>query len=88
MLNLFYFVPDKQQQPSNNRDYNGVGNNYNNQPQRPIGGQRCLFQEEEETKNLSWRVIDYYIFHFIYMLATFHSKYFSIMLSQSTTVCF
>jgi len=27
-----------QQQPANNRDYNGGGNNYNNQPQRPIGG--------------------------------------------------
>ena len=26
------------QQPSYNRDYNGGGNNYNNQPQRPIGG--------------------------------------------------
>merc|ERR1712223_1911043 len=86
---------------SNQESNNQGQGNYQQQPQQQQQQQQqqqsatkthwrleMFVSRRRRNKNLSLPVNSFYILYFIYMLASLHSKYFSTMLSQSTTVCF
>merc|ERR1712156_20239 len=81
---------------SNQESNNQGQGNYQQQPQQQQQSatkthwrlEMFVSRRRRRNKNLSLPVNNFYILYFIYMLATLNSKYFSTMLSQSTTVCF